>query len=76
MATEPMHVLAAISDDPVGAWRSGDTKVITKLAEIELGRSGLHLPPGYEPVPVSCATTKIRRKGSTVPYGCGRVGLA
>jgi hypothetical protein len=45
MATEPMHVLAAISDDPVGAWRSGDAKVITKLAEIELGRSGLHLPP-------------------------------
>src|SRR5215203_5929174 len=44
MATEPMHVLAAISDDPVGAWRSGDAKVITKLAEIELGRNGLHLP--------------------------------
>jgi hypothetical protein len=44
MATEPMHVLAAISDDPVGAWRSRDTAVITKLAEIELGRSGLHLP--------------------------------
>jgi hypothetical protein len=46
MATEPMHVLAAISDDPVGAWRAGDTKVITKLAEIELGRSGLRLPAG------------------------------
>jgi hypothetical protein len=44
MAREPMHVLAAISDDPVGAWRSGDSAVITKLAEIELGRSGLHLP--------------------------------
>jgi hypothetical protein len=44
MAREPMHVLAAISDDPVGAWRSGDSAVITKLAEIELGRSGLRLP--------------------------------
>jgi len=44
MAREPMHLLAAISDDPVGAWRSGDSTVITKLAEIELGRSGLRLP--------------------------------
>jgi hypothetical protein len=44
MVTQPMHVLAAISDDPVGAWRGGDQTVITKLAEIELGRSGLRLP--------------------------------
>jgi hypothetical protein len=44
MVTQPMHVLAAISDDPVGAWRGGDHTVITKLAEIELGRSGLRLP--------------------------------
>jgi hypothetical protein len=46
MVTQPMHVLAAISDDPVAAWRGGDQKVITKLAEIELGRSGLRLPSG------------------------------
>jgi len=44
MVTQPMHVLAAISDDPVGAWRDGDKTVIAKLAEIELGRSGLRLP--------------------------------
>ena len=44
MVTQPMHVLAAISDDPVAAWRNGDSTVIARLAEIELGRSGLRLP--------------------------------
>ena len=32
MANQPMHVLAAISDDPVRAWRSGDRRVIDALA--------------------------------------------
>jgi hypothetical protein len=45
MASQPMHVLAAISPDPVAAWRSGDRAVITRLAEVELHRSGLNLPP-------------------------------
>ena len=45
MASQPMHVLASISDDPVSAWRSGDRQVITRLAEVELRRSGLRLPP-------------------------------
>lgn len=44
MATQPMHVLAAISPDPVGAWRAGDRSVIDRLAEVELRRSGLTLP--------------------------------
>jgi len=44
MASQPMHVLAGISPDPVGAWRSGDRRVITRLAEVELARSGLKLP--------------------------------
>jgi hypothetical protein len=44
MATQPMHVLARISPDPVGAWRSGDQRVIDQLAEVELRRSGLKLP--------------------------------
>jgi hypothetical protein len=43
MATQPMHVLARISDDPVGAWRSGDRAVIDALADLELRRSGLRL---------------------------------
>ena len=44
MATQPMPVLAAISDDPVQAWRSGDRAVINQLAEVELRRAGLRLP--------------------------------
>lgn len=44
MATQPMPVLARISDDPVAAWRAGDRAVITRLAEVELRRSGLLLP--------------------------------
>jgi len=44
MATQPMPVLAGISDDPVGAWRSGDRVVIERLAEAELRRIGLLLP--------------------------------
>lgn len=45
MATQPMHVLARISDDPVGAWRSGDRATIHALAAVELRRSGLKPPP-------------------------------
>jgi hypothetical protein len=44
MANQPMHVLAAISEDPVGAWRSGDRQVIDALAEVELREAGLSLP--------------------------------
>lgn len=44
MAAQPVHVLAAISPDPVAAWRAGDRAVITRLAEVELRRSGLDLP--------------------------------
>lgn len=44
MATQPMHVLAKISPDPVGAWRTGDATVIHKLADAELRRSGLRMP--------------------------------
>ena len=44
MANQPMHVLAAISDDPVRAWRSGDRQVIDALAEVELRQAGLSLP--------------------------------
>jgi hypothetical protein len=44
MANQPMHVLAGISDDPVGAWRAGDRRVIDALAEVELREAGLVLP--------------------------------
>lgn len=46
LATQPMQVLARISDDPVKAWRTGDSAVISQLAEVELRRSGLRLPAG------------------------------
>ena len=45
MASQPMHVLAAISPNPVAAWRSEDRAVINRLAEVELHSSGLNLPP-------------------------------
>lgn len=44
MANQPMHKLAKISDDPVAAWRDGDTDVITKLADLELRSTGLKAP--------------------------------
>jgi hypothetical protein len=44
MANQPMHRLAKISDDPVAAWRNGDTAVITELADLELRSTGLKAP--------------------------------
>ncbi len=44
MANQPMHRLAKISDDPVAAWREGDTDVITRLADLELRSTGLKAP--------------------------------
>jgi hypothetical protein len=44
MALQPLYVLAAISDDPVKAWRTGDRRVIDELAAIELRRNGLRMP--------------------------------
>ncbi|OYN92031.1 hypothetical protein [Parenemella sanctibonifatiensis] len=44
MASQPMHKLAKIHDDPVAAWRSGDRATITKLADLEFRRAGLRAP--------------------------------
>jgi hypothetical protein len=44
MANQPMHKLARISDDPVSAWREGDSAVIAKLADLELRSTGLKAP--------------------------------
>lgn len=46
LASQPLPVLARISVDPVAAWRLGDRTVINALAEVELMREGLRLPPG------------------------------
>jgi len=52
MASQPLSVLATISDDPVRAWRSGDQVVINQLAEIELRRNGLRMPDAPSPVAI------------------------
>ena len=44
MANQPMHLRAKISDDPVAAWREGDTEIITRLASLELRSTGLKVP--------------------------------
>lgn len=49
MATLPMPAIASISPDPVRAWREGDRAVITRLAEVELRRSGMVLPERFRP---------------------------
>ena len=46
LARQPLHVLARIDDDPAGAWRRGDTRVIDTLARTELRAVGLRWPPG------------------------------
>jgi hypothetical protein len=41
LAHQPMRVLATVSDDPAGAWRSRDPEVVRRLAELELADVGL-----------------------------------
>lgn len=55
MANLPMHELARITDDPVGAWRAGDQQVVHRLAALELRRTGLDIPD------------PVRRKGDVSP---------
>ena len=49
MASQPLYVLAGVSDDPVRDWRAGNREVIDRLAEIELRRNGLRMPAMAEP---------------------------
>jgi hypothetical protein len=44
MTNQPLHVLAQVSPDPVGAWRLGDRAVIDRLAALELRDVGLAMP--------------------------------
>ncbi len=44
MAVQPMHVLARVSPDPVGAWRRGDRDVVRSLALLELRAAGIRPP--------------------------------
>ena len=45
LSNQPLHRLAAVSSDPVAAWRSRDPLVVRRLAELELQAAGL-TPPG------------------------------
>ena len=44
MAHQPLQRLAAVSDDPVRAWRDGDADVVRSLALLELRDAGLTAP--------------------------------
>jgi hypothetical protein len=41
LANQPLRRLARVHEDPVAAWRSGDQRVVTDLAALELRRLGL-----------------------------------
>lgn len=41
LTRRPIHELAAVHDDPAGAWRRGDREVIDRLAALELRRAGV-----------------------------------
>jgi hypothetical protein len=51
MATQPMRTIAKITDDPAGAWRRRDARVIHALATLELREQGLRAPnvPSSDP---------------------------
>lgn len=51
MTTQPLHVLARVSDDPAGAWRRRDAEVIDRLAGLQLAADGLRPPKGAVPTP-------------------------
>ena len=51
MARQPLHVLARIDDDPAGAWRRQDRRVIHALATLELKEEGLRPPVLPPPTP-------------------------
>jgi hypothetical protein len=46
LAHLPLRTLAAVSSDPVAAWRDGDQAVISALGRRELDRLGVRAPKG------------------------------
>ena len=41
LSNQPLHALARVTDDPVGALRRGDAAVVAALARLELRAGGL-----------------------------------
>lgn len=52
MANAPMTRIAAISNDPVTAWRNADAAVIQQLANLELSRVGIGVAVRESPTTV------------------------
>ena len=55
LAHQPLHVLAKVSGDPAGAWRSRDPVVTRALADLQLRADGLRPPTGRGTAPVGSA---------------------
>lgn len=51
LSNQPMTRLAAISDDPAGAWRRGESQVVRSLALLELKDAGLRPPTAHSSRP-------------------------
>ena len=45
MAMAPLSALAKVTSNPIHAWQTGDEAVMRQLADVELKRVGLALPP-------------------------------
>lgn len=53
LATSKLAAVTAIDDDPLGAWRRGDPRVVRELAQLELRAAGVRLAPSTSSVPSS-----------------------
>ncbi|MGH8773786.1 MAG: hypothetical protein ACRDWI_00950 [Jiangellaceae bacterium] len=51
LATRRLSRLARIGDGLLPAWRRGDLEVVYALAELEMGRLGIHVPGRLAPPP-------------------------
>jgi len=57
LATRKLSRLARIGDGLLPAWRRGDQEVVHALAELEMGRLGIQLPPRLARPPAPPAIT-------------------
>lgn len=55
VATQPLHRLVRVSDDPAGALRRRDPRTVAALAALELDALGLAVPPPARPQPAGTA---------------------
>ena len=65
LAHQPLHRLAAISDDPARAWREQDADLVGRLAALELRDAGLRPDRVLAPPTPTTPTTPPPRRAST-----------